>query len=156
MNKKLIAIGNPLMGDDSIGIKIANTLKTQLDKLNIEVIIGETDIDYCLNAIEDNDFVIILDSTKYNINPGTVTITSFKSKKHFDKHHNVNYFSLHGYNLIDLINLNHIHIRGYLIGIESCSIDFNLNLSPILEKSFNNICTKIYKKIVNILNSETI
>jgi hydrogenase maturation protease len=56
---KCIAIGNRIMGDDSIGIRVTQEILPSLKKDKIEVIFGETDVDYALSKIEDGDFLFI-------------------------------------------------------------------------------------------------
>jgi hydrogenase maturation protease len=63
MDIKAIAIGNPLMGDDGIALKVAEQLSDSLEKLGVEVIIGETDIDYCISRIDENDKLIVIDGS---------------------------------------------------------------------------------------------
>ena len=58
MNVKLIAIGNKIMGDDRIGPLVAEHLEKFLSQLGIEVVIGETDIGYCLSKINEKDMII--------------------------------------------------------------------------------------------------
>ena len=80
MSIKCIAIGNRIMGDDSIGIKVLEELTTKLEKEKLEVIFGETDIEYALSKIEDSDLLFIIDSTYFNIVPGTVTFTPIEKE----------------------------------------------------------------------------
>ena len=63
---KVFGIGNILLKDDGIGVRLARNIKRRVDKDNIneiEVFIGETDYLYCLENINDDEFIIILDST---------------------------------------------------------------------------------------------
>lgn len=47
MKNKVIAIGNILMGDDGVGIAVVEKIRHELEQDNIQVIIGETNFNYC-------------------------------------------------------------------------------------------------------------
>jgi len=96
MKIKCIAIGNRIMGDDSIGIKVLEEISQELDKKNIEVIFGETDIDYGLSKIDEGDMLFIIDSTYFNIDPGTVTFTPIEKAKN-----QLQLYSQHQHSLIN-------------------------------------------------------
>ena len=74
MSLKLIAIGNVLMKDDAIGIKVAEEIEIELLKLGVNVIYGETNIQHCISSVEKDDYIIILDSAYYGKSIGEITI----------------------------------------------------------------------------------
>jgi hydrogenase maturation protease len=143
---KLIAIGNRLMGDDGVAIHIAEKLKQWLNDKGVEVIIGETDFQYCLNKIEDGDYVIILDATWFRIEPGTVTLNPLKDI--YKLNCNQSSYSQHGYSLIRALKSYYTSVDGMVIGIEGSSFDFALTLSSCIEKQFENICRKVKEEIL--------
>lgn len=55
MGVKLIAVGNRLMGDEGIAVKLAEYLMDRLYSQGIEVILGDTDIDFCFGRIDRED-----------------------------------------------------------------------------------------------------
>ncbi len=144
MKIKCIAIGNRIMGDDSIGIKVLENLSQELEKEKIEVIFGETDIDYALNKIDDGDLLFIIDSTYFNIEPGTVTFTSIE-KAIMMSHRQI--YSQHQPNLINLLKTYKKSVTGHIVGIEVEQIHFSLDLSETLRKNFFSICEEIHKFI---------
>ncbi|MDP4146156.1 MAG: hydrogenase maturation protease [Bacillota bacterium] len=148
MSIKLIAIGNRLMGDDGAAIIAAGKIKATLIDRGIEVIIGETDVDFCLGVINDNDFVFILDSTQYGISPGSISLIPLKDHKSYGKPS----YSQHEISLIKALNIYKPHVMGYIIGIEAAVIEFNLNLSSQIDSRLNSISTKIIEVIDNVLN----
>ncbi|MCF6465169.1 hydrogenase maturation protease [Clostridium sp. Cult2] len=151
MKIKCIAIGNRIMGDDSIGIKVLEELSPELEKEKIEVIFGETDIDYALNKIEDMDLLFIIDSTYFDIAPGTVTFTTIE--KAINQPHQQIY-SQHQPSLINFLKTYKKSMKGYILGIEVEKIHFCLDLSETLEEKFISICEEIrefiYKAIRGI------
>ena len=73
MKITVIGIGCLLMKDDGIGIRVAEIMKGELVKEDIETIIAETDFEYGLYAVQDGDFVIILDAIATGKKPGRIT-----------------------------------------------------------------------------------
>ena len=71
MNIKCIAIGNRIMKDDGIGINISEAIKERLITKDISVVICETDVEYALDELNNVDLLFIIDSSYYNIQPGT-------------------------------------------------------------------------------------
>ena len=58
---KVIAIGNRIMIDDGIAIAVLENVRNKLESMGIEIIIGETDFQFCFHQLKEHDFVIILD-----------------------------------------------------------------------------------------------
>lgn len=148
MSVKLIAIGNRLMGDEGIAVKIAETLSEALKDTGIDIILGETDIDFCISSIQKDDYLLVLDATCWGIKPGTITIIPINKYNYNFTH----YITQHDLTMIKLLNSSGINVFGYVIGIEVDTIDFNLNLSEALEHEYCNICSKV-KRLINILKS---
>lgn len=149
---KIIGIGNRIMGDDGIALKILEEIEDKIKIINskIEIIIGETDFEYCLDKINDNDFVIIIDSTCLGLQSGEITLLSFEEcQNHLIKKSD----SQHDISLIDMVIKYKNNIHGYIIGIEVHDVDFNLNISHILNYMFKDICSEVLNKIKIILNN---
>ncbi|MBV7271367.1 hydrogenase maturation protease [Clostridium sp. PL3] len=148
MKVKVIAIGNILMGDDGIGIVVAEKIKRELEKDNIEVIIGETDFNYCDSMIEKGDYIVILDGAYYGKKPGSITLCPIREYKSLKKE-----YSQHSFGLLDLISMNYKNVEGYIVGIEISNVDFNLGLSEILLNNFHMICEKTINIMKTILKN---
>lgn len=146
MKVKVIGIGNRIMRDDGIGVLIVESLKEDLGKQQIEVIVGETDVDYCLSYIEDGDFLFIVDAAIYGLRPGELTIRKINSGlDNFEKS-----YSQHQLSLVKLLNSYPLKkISGYVIGIEVLDIDFGLELSHELKDNFKEIKNKVYDFIIS-------
>ena len=144
MDMKVVGIGNRIMGDDAIGVMIAEDLKEELEKLGVEVIIGETDVDYCLSFIEEGDLLFIVDATLYGLEPGTLTIEEIDKDNVYTQEE----YSQHQISLVKLIGICNIkNISGYILGIEVVDVDFGIELSPLVKEKFNDIKTRIYNFI---------
>lgn len=143
MDVKCIAIGNIIMGDDGVGIRVAEKLKNKLEEINISVIICETDTDYALSTINNEDYVFILDSTFSGNNPGKICFIPIEL-------YNGNKFKIysqHQPSLVDMIKIHKKNINGFIIGVEAKNLDFNFELSDKLKNNFNLICDEIYEFI---------
>ncbi len=148
---KVFGIGNILLCDDAVGVKVLEKLLPSIKNLSpyIEGIIGETDCLFCLDCINQNDFVIIIDSTYLNINPGAISYIPFSECDKFI----TSSYSSHEMTLLNMLRIEHPHIDGYLIGIEINKIDFSLELSPILQSHFQSICKEILQFIEKVVKS---
>lgn len=148
MGKKVIAIGNRIMKDDAIGVLIGEELRNDLEKLGFQVILGETDVDYCLRFIEEGDFLFILDCTFYGIELGKISIFNIKDKENFFEKG----YSQHQLSLIKLLNSYNLqNVTGYIIGIEGAAVDYGTELSKELLEKFNCIKNQVYNTIVSYM-----
>jgi hydrogenase maturation protease len=148
---KIIAIGNRLMGDEGIAIKVAEVLDEELKLNNIEVIIGETDIDYCERQINDNDIVILLDATCFGIDPGSITVMPIQKGNLFFQHR----FTQHDLNMPRIIELSQRDITAYIIGVEIETISFSENLSSTLSSKLEHICSNIKEQIYKLIEDSS-
>ncbi|ERI94961.1 hydrogenase maturation protease [Clostridiales bacterium oral taxon 876 str. F0540] len=154
MSIKIIAIGNRLMGDDGLAVHIIEKLSEKFEKNGIKVIIGETDFEYCLGKIEENDYIIIVDATCFGIEPGTVTVNSLNDIYAIDD--NQSLFSQHGYSLIKAFEISYKSIDFIIVGIEGKNFDYDLSLSRQIEDCFDNICNKVYETIYSRVEAKVV
>ena len=145
---KIFGIGNILLGDDGVGVRVVEKIKEEIKNISedIYVIIGETDYLYCLNQIEQDDTIVIIDSTYLDIKPGYVSYFDLKDCNRFIKYFN----SQHESNLVKSILIENLNIKGYLIGIEIDKVDYSLELSKSIKDNFYNICLDVLKYIKEI------
>lgn len=139
MTIKCIAIGNRIMGDDSIGIVVLERIASKLKRSNISVILGETDSFYPLSKLESGDFLFIIDATYYDIEPGKVTFTPLQDIMK----RGLNILSQHQPSFIHELHLSEEDMVGYLIGIEINEIRYSLELSDILKNRLSYICEDV-------------
>jgi hydrogenase maturation protease len=72
----VLGVGNPLMGDDGIGIELVQRLKEKIDHRLVHFEDGGTQGMSLLPLIEDADSVIILDAVKTGRKPGSIVLKS--------------------------------------------------------------------------------
>jgi hydrogenase maturation protease len=141
---RIVAIGNSLLSDDGIAL---STLKRLSDRIALffpdtDIVIGETDFVYCFNAIQEHDFVMIIDSTLFGFREGMVTMFSLDSLKNDlgsppTQHH---------IRFTDILFCKK-GVTGYVIGIEIKQADFGMELSESLKECFEHICNEVERKI---------
>lgn len=138
---KVFGVGNVLLCDDAIGVRVLEKLLPYITVLSlpVESIIGETDYLFCLDCINEDDFIIIIDSTYLNIEPGTISYFLLSECDKFITSSQ----SAHEITLLKMLRLEYPKINGYLIGVEISQITFSLELSPLLKNNLENICKEI-------------
>lgn len=144
---KFIAVGNRLMTDDGVAIAVAENLKIKLEALGFEVIIVETDFQFCFHVLNADDFVIILDAVYFNGNPGNVDVLDLQEASFW--HEKLSF--QHEISIFDLMKIYSKPLKGYLIGIETAKIDFGIELSDVLMHKFDNICLEVERIIYNFI-----
>ena len=142
----VIGIGSLIMKDDGIGARVVEAIEDRLRERNIVSLVGETDFQYCFDEIKLDDFLIIIDAMSKGREPGSIDIMllceALKNRSKFPAQHE--------FSLLDLIELHYPKMQGYFIGIEAAEIGFSFKLSEPLQKCFEQICTAVLIKILNI------
>ncbi|WP_108669123.1 hydrogenase maturation protease [Peribacillus acanthi] len=144
----VLGIGNQLMMDDGVGIYIVEELAKHDHTTNIEYLIGESDIDYCLDQIEGATFVIILDAVCAGKQPGEITIYPI-SELH--QHQPLN-LSPHNMHLFQVLYQLKERVKGYLIGVEPYKIEFHIGLSQPMNEIWNGVILLVKREIGFIIN----
>ncbi|PYZ94813.1 hydrogenase maturation protease [Salipaludibacillus keqinensis] len=136
----VLGIGNQLMMDDGIGICVVEELmKRQPTPEHIEYVIGESDIDYCLEQIERTPYVMIIDAIFSGTNPGDITIYQF-SELHERQPLNISPHNLH---LFNVLYQQRQRLKGCIIGIEPSEISFHFGLSQSLKEKLHTITDEV-------------
>lgn len=146
---KVFGVGNILLGDYGIGVRVLENLKERIESLgdDVDIIIGPTDMLYCVNKIKDNDEVIIVDSTCFMTRPGLVIVKYLSECDEF-----INYdYSLYKESLVSILRKENRDVKGYFIGIEISNVDYSEGLSKLLKKKFKDICDRVYNEIEEII-----
>lgn len=132
MKKKLLAMGNLLMGDDAIAIYLASSLEEELLQLGIEVIYGETDIGYSMTRISEEDYVIFADAADFGGIPGEVKVFQLE-----DLVKKTNDITEHNIRFLDLIKLHMPKLEGAVLAVQIADIRFRYGLSEVLQSKFS-------------------
>ncbi|WP_173918214.1 hydrogenase maturation protease [Halobacillus sp. Marseille-Q1614] len=143
----VLGIGNQLMMDDGIGIYLTEELAKQKHPENISYLIGESDIDYCLQQIEQASYMIILDTVRAGKEPGELSIfpiNNLHEQRPLD-------ISPHNIHLFQSLYLQRDTLKGFLIGIEPFEIKFHIGLSAPLKGKWDTILRDVRITIDQLL-----
>ena len=142
----VIGVGNRLMMDDGIGVHVVEELKERSTNPGIRYIVGETDIYYCLDQIEEASYIIIVDAACFNKEPGTISkiplLPVLKNR--------MLPTSVHDSNLLYEIMPGSKGSDGVFIGIEPAEVNYCPNLSKNLQEQFISIVEGIEDIIASI------
>lgn len=146
MSVKLVAMGNVLMKDDGIAIAVTQQIEKELIEKEITIIYGETDFEYCISRVQENDFVIVLDAALTGKMPGKVTarpLNKFPIQKR--------QYTQHSYHFLDLLKLYYPQADGVILTIEISEIAFEYGISTILQGKMKDITKDILANVDQIL-----
>lgn len=146
---KVIAIGNILLSDDGIGIKVINRLRNKIEKLSEDIEVTLAGIDYYefLEELDDDDYLIIVDGAYLNNETGQVCKYTLEECDSFLQ----NTCSDHDINLIKILRSERRKVKGSVITIEIGRIEYSLKISNELRKKFNEICGEVFERIEGII-----
>lgn len=143
--KKVIAVGNVVMGDDAIGVYLVDALHADLKKLGFEIIYGETDIGYCISSICQEDFIIIIDAAELGERIGAVRklpVEALTGQPEAAFGHSISF--------LDLLRLYIPEIKGVVLGVQISSIHFHYGLSKELKREFRSCCQSVLKHMIQL------
>ena len=146
----VLGIGNQLMMDDGIGIYLVEELAKLDQTSNIQYIIGEADVDYCIEKIEEATFTIILDAVCSDKEIGDISIFSLANLHEYQTLD----ISPHNLHLFQVFYQQRKTIKGFLIGIEPYQISFQIGLSQLIQEKWNQILLGVHKNIVELIAQE--
>lgn len=142
----VVGVGSLIMTDDGIGARVAGAIGSKLLEQDIAVVVGETDVQFCLNEVRPDDILIIIDSMIQGTEPGRLEIMPLHdAQKSRSKSH-----SLHDFTLLDALSLNYPDIQGCFIGIEASVIGLGFELSKELQDKFDLICDDVFGAILEM------
>ncbi|WP_338787733.1 hydrogenase maturation protease [Metabacillus sp. FJAT-53654] len=143
----VLGIGNILMMDDGIGIDLIE----QLSKLNrtphVSFLIGESDIDYCMDQIMNATFVFIVDAVFSGNEPGELTVYPLANLHEYQTLD----ISAHNFHLFQSLYQQKESIKGYLIGVEPYEIRFHIGLSKTLREKWKTILQDVSQTIDSLI-----
>lgn len=133
---KIFGIGNPLLKDDGIGLKVTETLKE-----NEQVKIYQTEIfvEDALEQIEETDYVVIIDAVQLDRHVGEIHFLSFEECGRLIQPK----VFCHEMSLLGTLLLEYPMIKGELIGIEIAEVDYGEELSFELSQNLSKIIDQV-------------
>jgi hydrogenase maturation protease len=155
----ILGIGNYLMGDEGIGVHVANRLSQEKLPEGVEVLDGGTGGFHLLGYLENYDHVILIDATLDGNMPGTIRLIKPKFSKDFPPA-----MSTHDIGLKDLVTALQLldkmpDIDLIVVSIESIQQQ-GIELTTEIEESITVIMDEVNKllhtRYRNELQSESV
>lgn len=143
----VLGIGNRLMMDDGIGIYLIEELSRLNRTTHVSLVIGESDIDYCLEQIINATFVIIVDAVFSGNRPGELTVFPLGNLHEYQTLD----ISAHNFHLFQSLYQLKESINGYLIGVEPHEIRFHIGLSKTLREKWKTILQDVTQAIDRLI-----
>lgn len=144
----VVGIGNRLYCDDGIGCELAEALSKQNKERDIDYVIGETDVVWCLAHIT-SPRVIILDAVQMGKEPGTIKVFRINDVRPHEMG-----ISMHNGHLLSLLQENRMK-EGLLIGIEPYELAPFYGLSKSMLRNFKKTIATVQRIISDYSNHET-
>jgi hydrogenase maturation protease len=137
------------MMDDGIGVRVVEELKKQSIDTSVEYVVGETDIDYCLDQIYADSYMIIVDAAYLGEKPGTISIIPLDQVLESP----TKQISVHESHFLNEIRISGKNIKGVFIAIEPCEINYGTDLSSGIQGKFKEIVKHIGEIIQHIVRN---
>lgn len=147
-NVLVLGVGNILMRDDGAGVYIVEKLKKGCTMDNIRLVVGETDIGFCIDEIHDSDYLIIVDAFTGGKEPGEVGMHRLSGIIEGGCR-----LSPHDIHILDLIAYTEKASEGMLISVEPADISLGLGLSPVLEEKFESIAEAVRERLIEAVQA---
>lgn len=144
MTIKIIAVGNTMMGDDGIAVYALECIRSRVEELGMEAIVGETDIDYCISQIAEDDELIIIDASCRGGESGSVNSIALHEAVCASSNNSWQ----HDRDIIRELKIRKLCVSGLLICIEVSDIDYRWGLSDKAQEILPIICNHIYDLIL--------
>ena len=142
-NVKIISIGNEFMKDDNIGLYFGDKVSKLYPE--IQYIRGETDGECVLDIIEEEDYLIIIDSSYRQENLGEVGVINI------DKVNSSVTSAIHFSSLPQLLHMYRYKNKGIVITIEGENFSIGTGIQEEIINSQENIIEKIKEIIKKVL-----
>lgn len=147
-NTLILGIGNYLMGDEGIGVHVANQLENELLPVGVDVLDGGTGGFYLLEYFEIYKHVILVDATLDGNPPGTIRLIKPRFASDFPPA-----MSTHDIGLKDLVSALQVlgkmpEIDLFVVSIHSIQqqgIELTPNIANVIPEIINKIRCLIFQ-----------
>ncbi len=144
---KIFGIGNPLLKDDGIGLKVTEALK---EHERVKIYQTEIFVEDALEQIEENDYVVIIDAVQLGKGVGEIHFLSFKECSMLIQPQ----VFCHERSLLGTLLIDYPLIKGEMIGIEVAEIDYGEEISLELSENLQKILEEVTVHINKLLRKE--
>ncbi len=140
----VIGIGSRIMTDDGIGIYLVEELMDRERRPHMAYVVGETDVDFCLDEVMDFERIIVIDAYISEKQPGEITVVSLEELENENER---GLYSAHGMHLLNRLRYKRDIGAVLLVGIEPFSVDYGFTLSNELQESYARILEEVSRLI---------
>ncbi len=121
----LVGVGNPLRGDDGVGVELAKTLKRLLKNEKIKVVIVEDRVDLIPRMLKPMapGAIIFFDAADFGGRSGEIRLMKLEEASGKT-------ISTHGMPLDLIMKLSEISVPAYVLGIQVETLEFGRGISP--------------------------
>jgi len=150
----VLGIGNPLLSDDGVGLRLLEETQNSLSHLNnkIDFVDGGTQGMMLMGFLDNRPAAVLLDAIQLGASPGTVHILDADDLLNYK---GSNQISPHEGGAPELIKLSHtlgeLPQKVVVIGVEPDILTTNIGLSETIEKSIPKTLAIIKEQILKIL-----
>lgn len=133
MNILVLGLGNLILGDEGVGVHVAHALINEGLREEVTVLdVGTSIIDF-IPELEKADYIIVVDAVKADKAPGSIYRIPYS-----DCLKPTCIASVHGFDLSRVLAISHRTDipEVIVIGVEPLKIDWGVELSDELKKSF--------------------
>jgi hydrogenase maturation protease len=144
----IIGLGNPLRGDDGVGVRVAQVLAKRVLPGGVEVVDGGTQGLALVNLMEGWPCVIVVDAANVGREPGEFVRFTLDEARLLGEDEQI---SVHGASLRDALLL--AQVLGVLpdqvvvFGVQPASLDWREGLSPEVEMALPDVVQSILKEV---------
>ena len=142
----IIGIGNILLQDDGVGVHVIERLENEKLPSTVELVDGGTSTLDTLGFFLDYKKVIVVDSLKAGLEPGTI----YKIKPEDIKNYKKENLSIHDVQILDVVKMANMmdkYPEVIIFGIEPEKISLNLEMTEIMISKIPEIIFNIKKEL---------
>ena len=146
----VIGLGNPLRGDDGVGVRAIEMLATQPLPPDVEVIDGGTLGLGIVNLLEGRQRVIVLDAADVGRTPGQLVRFSLDEAELMGGDHHI---SVHTAGLREALllaeALEMLPAEVIIFGVQPANLEWDNSLSPEVEAALPNLVAAVLTEIAD-------
>lgn len=145
----VLGLGNPLMGDDGIGLAALRRLQEEWEVADADLVDGGTWGMNLLPLIEDTSRLLLLDAIRGGAEPGTVLELERESLPRYLQQK----LSPHQIDMKEVLAL--AELRGTMpeaavaVGIEPARVELSTELSPVVEDRIDDMVLAAVNRLVH-------
>lgn len=143
----ILGVGNLLLGDEGVGVHVAQRMMTMDWPPEVQVVEGGTDGFGLVNFITEADRLILIDAVKGGGQPGSIYRFEIEDCPPYP---DIFKTSVHQISILEVINLSSLvgstpHTT--IIGIEPVCIEMGMELSPSVEAKLPKVIQMIQAEV---------